>query len=51
MKFKAIAFAILTALSVSAAADTESGLVAQGKLTQDLMQADSNKDGIVAVKN
>jgi Ca2+-binding EF-hand superfamily protein len=48
MKFKAIAFAILTALSVSAAADTESGLVAQGKLTQDLMQADSNKDGIVS---
>ena len=49
MKFKAIAFAILTALSLSAAAaETESGLVAQGKLTQDLMQADSNKDGVVS---
>ena len=49
MKFKAIAFATLTALSLSAAAaETESGLVAQGKLTQDLMQADSNKDGVVS---
>ena len=49
MKFKAIAFAILTTLSLSAAAaETESGLVAQGKLTQDLMQADTNKDGIVS---
>ena len=49
MKFKAIAFAILTALSLNAAAaETESGLVAQGKLTQDLMQADANKDGIVS---
>jgi Ca2+-binding EF-hand superfamily protein len=49
MKFNAIAFAILTALSLSAvAAETESGLIAQGKLTQDLIQADTNKDGIVS---
>ncbi len=49
MQFKAIALAILTALSLNAAAlETESGLVAQGKLTQDLVQADTNQDGMLS---